>query len=144
MWQTSENIFRRTKSCFDNYCGSYKITSLTHNGLLKTQISEQKATFPVEKTLWPVFSRSIERDKTQRTISRDQKVFCNFCASFEFLSIGPKRLMQHKFVKKTVIHREKRILANFLHYRVWKAQKTICKDPKSLPISTLEGKRSFL
>ena len=49
--------------------------SLTPNGLLKTQIFEQKATFPVKKTLWPIFSRSIEHDKCQRTIRRDQKVF---------------------------------------------------------------------
>ena len=53
------------------------ITSLTPNGLLKTktQLSEQKATFPVKKTLWPIFSRSIEHEKIQRTSSRDQKVF---------------------------------------------------------------------
>ena len=49
--------------------------SLTPNGLLKTQIFEQKAIFPVKKTLWPIFSRSIEHDKSQRPFSWDQKVF---------------------------------------------------------------------
>ena len=31
--------------------------------LLKTHIFEIKATFPVKKILWPIFSRNIESDK---------------------------------------------------------------------------------
>ena len=33
--------------------------------LLKTQIFEKKATFPVKKKFWPPFSRTLEQDKCQ-------------------------------------------------------------------------------
>ena len=41
--------------CFDSYCGSDKIISVTPKKLLKTNISEKKATFTVKKFVWPPF-----------------------------------------------------------------------------------------
>ena len=41
--------------CFDNYCGSYKIFSVTPKKLLKTQFFEKKATFPKQKINYPLF-----------------------------------------------------------------------------------------
>ena len=41
--------------------------------LLKTQIFEKKAVFPVKKILWPTFSRSIECDKPQGTSCKGPK-----------------------------------------------------------------------
>ena len=38
--------------------------------LLETQIFERKANFPVIKTLWPIFSRSIEHDNCQGTVHK--------------------------------------------------------------------------
>ena len=38
--------------------------------LLETQIFEKKANFPVIKTLWPIFSRSIEHDNCQGTVHK--------------------------------------------------------------------------
>ena len=47
------------------------------------------------------------------------KSFDICCASYEFISIGPKRLMQHQFVKKkAMIRKEKKILAYFSFYRI--------------------------
>ena len=92
-----------SKKCSDNNCLRFTIVSLTAKKLLKRQISEQKAIIPVKKTLWPIFSRSIEHDKCQRTIRWDQRVFWHFWASLEFFSIGPNRLLQNHFVKKNAI-----------------------------------------
>ena len=50
-----------------NHPASYKISSVTPERLLKTQISEIKATFLVKKIFWPFLSRVVENDKRQRT-----------------------------------------------------------------------------
>ena len=43
--------------------------------LLKTQIFEEKAIFPVEKRFWPTFSRIIEHDLRQKTFFQIGKLF---------------------------------------------------------------------
>ena len=66
--------------------------------LLETQFFEKKA-------LWPLFSRIIEHDKCQGTfyILRGSRLsFDKYCASYEFVSRGPERLL------KTQIFGEKR------------------------------------
>ena len=52
----------------DKYSGSYKIISLGPKAMLKTIKFEKKATFPVNKTFWPTFSRIIEFEKRRGTI----------------------------------------------------------------------------
>ena len=54
----------------DNYCGSYKIISVTPKRLLKTQIFEQKGNFPVNKIFWRFFCRVIEHQKGDGTTYR--------------------------------------------------------------------------
>ena len=41
--------------------------------MLKTQIFEKKAIFPVKKRFWPVFFRITECDKPQGTLCKDSK-----------------------------------------------------------------------
>ena len=53
---------------FDNYCGSYRINSVTPKKLLKTQLFEIKANFQLKKSFCPVFSLILESDKPQGTI----------------------------------------------------------------------------
>ena len=54
--------FVRVKKYYDNYCGRFRIISLTLKRSLKRQISEKKATIPVKKKLTK-FSRKIEYEK---------------------------------------------------------------------------------
>ena len=54
---------------------TYRSIFLGTDRLLKTQFFEKKAKFPVKKTLWPNFSRIIERDKHQWTICKGPKGF---------------------------------------------------------------------
>ena len=68
VWQTSVNTLYGSTKFFDNYCGSYRINSVTPKKLLKTQTFEKKANFPVKKSFWPVSSRILECDKPQGTI----------------------------------------------------------------------------
>ena len=48
-------LFISVQRDFDNYCGSYKIFSLTPKMLLKTQFFEKKAIFSVKKKFCPIF-----------------------------------------------------------------------------------------
>ena len=60
VWQTSGNDLQGSTKYFDNNCGRYKTISLGANKLLRTQIFEKKAAFPVKKRFWPIFSRNLE------------------------------------------------------------------------------------
>ena len=73
------------------------------------------------------------------------KSFDICCASYEFVSIGPKRLMQHQFVKKRQnFANKKRSWPSFRIIEFEKAQRTIFEGLKSLLTITLEVERSFL
>ena len=52
---------------FGNYCGSNKNKSLAPKRLLKTQISEKKATFPLKK-MFTELSRFIGCDEPQKLL----------------------------------------------------------------------------
>ena len=54
--------FVRVKKYYDNYCGRFRIISLTSRRFLKRQTSEKKTTIPVKKNL-TIFSRKIEYEK---------------------------------------------------------------------------------
>ena len=74
-----------------------------------------------------------------------KKSFDIYCASSEFTSIGPERLMQHQFVKKSNdSQRKKNFWPFFRIIEFKKAQRTNFERPKSLLTITLEVKRSFL
>ena len=49
VWQTSVNTLYGPTKFFDNYCGSYRINSVTPKKLLKTQTFEKKANFQVKR-----------------------------------------------------------------------------------------------
>ena len=74
--------------------------SVTRNMLLITQISEQKATFPVKKPCGSFFLVVSNMTKVREQFQGTRKSFDIFCASYEFYSMGPRRLMQHQFVKE--------------------------------------------
>ena len=63
----SGNLFLRSTSSFDYYCGTYKSIFFGLQRLLKTQFLKKKATFPVKKNIWPVLTRFIVYDKPQGT-----------------------------------------------------------------------------
>ena len=54
-WQTSVNSIWGSTRCFDIYCGSYSVNTVTPKKLLKTQLFEKKANFPVKKRFSPFF-----------------------------------------------------------------------------------------
>ena len=54
--ETSVDNFQGCKRCSDNYCGSYKIISVTPKKLLKTQLFEKKGNFLSEKKIEDFFS----------------------------------------------------------------------------------------
>ena len=68
VWQTSVNTLYGPTKFFDNYCGSYRINSVTPKKLLKTQSFEKKGKLSSEKSFWPVLSRILECDNPWGTI----------------------------------------------------------------------------
>ena len=65
--QTSRNNLEGSTRSSGIYCESNKITSSGPKKLIKTQISEKKAIFPVKEKILPTFSRIIDHDKCQET-----------------------------------------------------------------------------
>ena len=47
-------------------------------GLLKTEVSERKANFPVKKQFWPIFSPVMECGKPQGTFCKGLKGLLTF------------------------------------------------------------------
>ena len=91
-----------SKRSFDNYSGSYKVISVTANRLLKTQYIEKKrAGFPVKK-LFPCFCAVSQITNVNERNIRVQMVFDIFCASYKFISIGPKRSFETNISKKSM------------------------------------------
>ena len=85
----------------------------------------------MKKTLWPISYRSIEHDKCQRTLSRDQKLFWQLLCKLWVYSYGTQDVDATPICeKKAVFHEEKKILAFFCIIEFEKAQKTNCKVRK--------------
>ena len=83
--------------------------------------------------------------KFREQVLGTKKFFDLYCASYEFISIGAKRLMQHQIVKKGNISRRRKDFGIFFRIIEFKkVQRTIFEGPKSLLTITLEVKRSFL
>ena len=75
VWQTwGANLWVSTR-CFDSYCESYKTFSVTPKRLLKTQIFEEKANFPVKKKVWPFFPNLSSVKDLSGQFMRVHKVF---------------------------------------------------------------------
>ena len=65
VWQASGDNLQAWKRYFNEYCGSYRINTVTPKGLLETQIFEKKNNFSCKNISWPLFSRIVEHDKRQ-------------------------------------------------------------------------------
>ena len=74
MADLGQHFFRLLGSS-DNHCVSQKILSITPKWLLKTQVFEKKAIFPVKEKVSLFSSRIIEHDKRQKELRRVQKNF---------------------------------------------------------------------
>ena len=79
VWQYSRNNLKRSMRYSGIYFGSNKINSLGPQLLLKKQIfDKKKATFPMKKILWVLFSRFMEHEKCQGTFYKGLHGFLTF------------------------------------------------------------------
>ena len=83
--------------------------------MLETRIFEKKkATFPMKKILWPIFSRIIECHKPQWTFYKGPKGILTITVEFIRAFFQDLRgCWKHKFLKKGNICSEKNIAARF-------------------------------
>ena len=101
MWQTSEDNLWGSTRYSDNYCGSYRVNSVTHKKLLKTQNFEKKGKLSSEKKFWTVFSPILECDKPEGRI-------CEYLQSILTIAFEVRGLIllhlwscwKHKILKK--------------------------------------------
>ena len=75
--ETSGNILLGSASSFHNYCGTYKIISVTPKKLLKTEIFEKSNLMSVKNYL-NIFDVIIEYEKPQGTIYKGPQRFLAF------------------------------------------------------------------
>ena len=122
LWETSGDNLWGSRRYSDNYCGSYRINSVTPKKLLKTQLFEKKAKFPVKKSFWPVFSPILECDKPEGRIDEYPQFFLLLLLKLKGLFLLHLRsCWKHKFLKKKgKFSSEKKFLLYFLPiYRAW-------------------------
>ena len=76
--------------------------------LLKTQIFEKKANFPVKKRFWPIFSRNIPHDKCRGTFYKGPQVVLTIsCANDMNIYLAPKRSTETNISKYRCFHIER-------------------------------------
>ena len=126
VWQTSrDNIWGFTR-CFDIYCGSYSVNSVTPKKLLKTQLFEKKGKFSSEEKILANFlAHSGVWQTSVNTLYGPTKFFDNYCGSYRINSVTPKKLLKTQtFEKKRQTFKWKEFLACFFsHSRVWQTSR---------------------
>ena len=135
VWQTSVNTLYGSTKFFDNYCGSYRINSVTPKKLLETQCFEKKGKFSSEEKIWAKFlAHSRVWQTSVNTLYGSTKFFDNYCGSYRINSVTPKELLKTQiFEKKGKLSSEEKIWAKFLaHSRVWQTS-----------VNTLYGSTKF-
>ena len=96
----SGNKFQRFKVSFDNYCGSYKVSSETPERLLKTQTFEKKGNLCGEKKSSASFLSYYPRLQTSgNTFFGHTNFLDKHCLSYTIIYLGPKK-SNLKFFKK--------------------------------------------
>ena len=115
VWQTSVNTLYGSTKYFANYCGSYRINSVTPKKLLKTQLFEKKSKFSSEKKFLACFfsySRVWQTWGANRWIST---IF--FTITFEIkgiISVTPKKLLKtQNFEKGRQVFQWKKVFVVF-------------------------------
>ena len=145
VWQTSKDVFQESKRCFDNYCGSYKFISVTPKRLLKTQIFEEKATFPVQKKFNCFFSFYRVWKSSRSFLWWSTRYSDNHCASCKIISATPKRLLKTQiFEKKAIFPVKKKSWLLLWQYRTWEMSGSINRGPECLLIKIAQDMRFFL
>ena len=121
VWQTSVNTLYGSTKYFDNYCGSYRINSVTPKKLLKTQIFEKRQTLKWKEFLACFFSHYRVWQTSRDNIWWSTRYSDVYCGSYSVNSVTPKKLLKKQlFEKKGKISSEEKVLACFFsHSRVW-------------------------
>ena len=89
--------------------------------MLKTQLFEKKAIFPVKKRFWPKFSQNIEHNKGQETFfDGPEGLFDNYFPIDKVFSLGPKRSIARIFSKVSCSHGDKNLAKLSSFYQLWK------------------------
>ena len=109
VWKTSGDKIRGSTRYSDFYCGSYSVNSVTPKKLLKTQLFEKKANFPVKKSFWPVFSLILECDKPAgRIYEYPQSNLTNFFEVKGLILLHLRSCWKHKILKRKAKFPEKK------------------------------------
>ena len=142
----SGNLFFRSTSSIEYYCGTYKSIRFGLESLLKTQILKKKATLPVKTKLSTSFNSYYHLWQTSRNNSQGSANYSYpYCMNYRVF-LGPKMLLKTQFFekKKQSFHWKKnwRLLSRFIERH--KAQETIYKGPKAIFTNALKFIRAFL
>ena len=141
VWHTSgDNIWGSTRY-FDNYCGSYRVNSVTHKKLLKTQLFERKGKFSSDEKISAIFlAHSGVWQTSVNTLIGSAKFFDNYCGSHRINSVIPKKLLKTKtFEKKGKLSSEKSFWPVFsLILESDKPQGKIYEGPQGILTNTVE------
>ena len=93
----SRNKLRGSRRFSDKHCASYVFVSVGPKTLLKTQIFEKQALFPVKIRFWPIFSRIIECNKTHGKVCKGAKGIVRITVEVIKSSLTPKTLLKTHF-----------------------------------------------
>ena len=69
-------------------------------GCWKQKFFKKKAKFAMKKTLWPIFSRTIEHENCQRTNNKSPEGVLAFIVQMRRSFLGPTRSIEKNFSKK--------------------------------------------
>ena len=146
VWQTSVNMLYGTTKFSDNYCGSYRINSVTPKEFLKTQIFWKKGKLSSEKKfLACFFSQSRVWRSSGDSLWGSTRFSDNYFGSYRINSVTPKKLLKTQLKKKGKLSSEEKILATFLAYsRVWQTSRPIYEYPQAILTIAFEVKSSLL
>ena len=128
---------------FDNYCGSYKVCSVTPKRLLKTNFCKKRQSFQRREIFDLAFSL-IAWNKLQGTIDKGPQGILTITLEFTWsILLDLKGRCKHKFLKKRQSFHWRKILAYFFWlYRCDKPQGTNYKGPQCV-LTNVEVTRSF-
>ena len=108
VWQPSgDNLWGSTRY-FGNYCGSYRVNSVTHKKLLKTQLFEKRQAFQWKEFLACFFSHYGVWQTSRDNIWWSTRYSDVYCGSYSNNSVTPKKLLKtQSFEKKGKLSSEK-------------------------------------